>query len=262
MYRVSVIIGVYNCASTLPEALDSLYNQSYKDFKIIICDDGSSDDTYAIAQDYASHYDNIVLIRNERNLGLNATLNKCLDLVDTPYVARMDGDDISLPDRFAIQVEFLDSHPEYAFVSGEMICFDEGGDFRHIRVKECPNALDFVYKPPFLHAPVMVRSEAYRQVRGYSVDKRLLRVEDYHLWFKMYAKGFIGYNLQIPLYKMRDDRNALSRRNFKARYNEMYVKLIGYKMLHIPKKYYIYSIVPLLKWACPTPIYRYFHSKR
>lgn len=259
--KVSVIMGIYNCASTLAEALDSLLAQTYQDFKVIMCDDGSTDDTYMIAKKYVECHDNFLLIQNERNIGLNATLNRCLDFVDTPYVARMDGDDISLPDRFAVQVEFLDSHPEYAFVSGEMICFDEKGDFRHISVKEHPSILDFIPNTPFLHAPVMVRTDAYRKVGGYTIDKRLLRVEDYHLWFKLYAKGYIGYNLQQPLYKMRDDRNALSRRNLRNRYNETYVKIIGYKMLRIPKRYYIYTIVPLLKWACPTPLYRYFHSK-
>lgn len=261
-YKISVIIGVYNCASTLPEALDSLYNQTYQNFKIIICDDGSSDNTYKIAKTYASRYDNIVLIKNDHNIGLNATLNKCLSLVDTPYVARMDGDDISLPDRFESQVDFLDKHPEYAFVSGEMICFDETGDFRHIHVIERPTPLDFVKKTPFMHAPCMVRAEAYRSVGGYTVDKHLLRVEDYHLWFKMYANGFKGYNLQKSIYKMRDDRNARNRRTFKARYNEMYVKYIGYKMLNLPKRYYPYAIVPILKWMLPTSIYRYFHNRR
>lgn len=261
MYKVSVIMGVYNCVSTLTEALDSLYNQTLSNFKIIICDDGSSDDTYAVAESYALSHDNIVLIRNERNLGLNATLNKCLAMVDTPYVARMDGDDVSLPDRFSEQVDFLDSHPEYAFVSGEMICFDENGDFRHIFVKETPKNVDFVSKTPFLHAPCMVRAEAYKAVGGYSVDKRLLRVEDYHLWFKMYAKGYKGYNLQKPVYKMRDDRNAMARRNFRARYNEFYVKRIGYRMLKLPKRYYIYAIIPLLKWMCPTILYKRIHNR-
>ena len=100
MARISVIMGIYNCASTLVEALDSLYAQTYQDFKIILCEDGSTDDTFEVAQQYASRHDNIVLIRNDKNMGLNYTLNRCLELVDTEYVARMDGDDISLPTRF------------------------------------------------------------------------------------------------------------------------------------------------------------------
>ena len=105
--RISVIIGIYNCAPTLVEALDSLYNQTFKDFKIILCDDGSSDDTYNVAKDYVSRHDNIILIRNECNMGLNYTLNHCLKYADTEYVARMDGDDISMPTRFEKEINFL-----------------------------------------------------------------------------------------------------------------------------------------------------------
>ena len=78
MIRISVLMGIYNCASTLVEALDSLYAQTYQGFKVILCDDGSTDDTYAVAKDYAAQHDNIVLLRNERNIKLAATLNHCL----------------------------------------------------------------------------------------------------------------------------------------------------------------------------------------
>ena len=78
--RISVIIGIYNCASTLVEALDSLYAQTYQNFKIILCEDGSGDNTYQIAKDYASKHDNIVLLKNEKNMGLNSTLNLVVNL--------------------------------------------------------------------------------------------------------------------------------------------------------------------------------------
>ncbi|MBR1626436.1 MAG: glycosyltransferase family 2 protein, partial [Bacteroidales bacterium] len=124
MYRITVIMGIYNCASTLVEALDSLYAQTYKNFKIVLCDDGSTDETYEVAKNYARNKDNIILIKNDKNLKLAATLNHCLKYADTEYVARMDGDDISLPERFEKEIEFLDSHQEYAIVSCPMIYFD------------------------------------------------------------------------------------------------------------------------------------------
>ena len=83
MARISVIMGIYNCASTLVEALDSLYAQTYKDFKIILCEDGSTDNTYEIAKQFSSWHDNIVLLKNECNMGLNFTLNRCLEYADT-----------------------------------------------------------------------------------------------------------------------------------------------------------------------------------
>lgn len=259
-YRISVIMGIYNCATTLIEALDSLYAQTYQDFQIIMCDDGSVDNTYAIAQEYAKHHSNIILLKNDCNRGLNYTLNHCLEYVDTEYVARMDGDDISLPTRFEKEIAFLDSHPEYAIVSCPMIYFDENGDYKVGKTKSTdPIKRDFILSTPFCHAPCMVRSIAYKAVNGYSVDKRLIRVEDYHLWFKMYAAGYKGHNLSEPLYKMRDDRSATNRRTLSNRLNEVYVKHIGYKMLQLPIYYQIYAIRPLLVWLLPKPIYNYLH---
>lgn len=261
-YRISVIMGIYNCASTLIEALDSLYAQTYQNFKIILCDDGSTDNTYQIASEYAKTRDNILLIRNEYNRGLNYTLNHCLEYVDTEYVARMDGDDISLPTRFEKEISFLDSHPEYAIVSCPMIHFDENGDYKiGITRSISPKKEDFVKSTPFCHAPCMVRTIAYKKVGGYSISKRLLRVEDYHLWFKMYAAGYRGYNLSEPLYRMRDDRNAMNRRTFSNRLNETYVKHIGYKMLQLPFYYQFFAVKPILIGLLPKPIYNYLRRK-
>ena len=175
--RVSVIIGIYNCAPTLVEALDSLYSQTYQNFKVILCEDGSSDNTYEVAEQYATQHDNIILIRNEKNMGLNHTLNRCLELADTEYVARMDGDDISLPERFEKEVRFLDEHPEYAFVSSPMIYFDEQGEFRRGKQLNNPTGIDFLNGRTFCHAPVMMRRTAYEAVGGYTVSDFLLRLE-------------------------------------------------------------------------------------
>lgn len=212
-YRISVIMGVYNCAPTLAEALDSLLNQTYQDFKVIMCDDGSTDNTIEIAQSYVENYPNkFILIRNDHNMRLAATLNHCLQYVDTEYTARMDGDDISLPTRFEKEINFLDNHQEYALVSCPMIHFDEHGDFKIGTAIERPDKESFRKSTPFCHAPCMVRTAVYRQVGGYTVEPKTERMEDYYLWYKIYRCGFKGYNLQEPLYKMRDDRNAKARR--------------------------------------------------
>ena len=105
--KISVIMGIYNCASTLQEALDSLYTQTFQDFEIILCDDGSLDNTYQIAELNANSHKNIKLIKNEKNCGLNITLNKCLNIAEGEYIARMDGDDISHPTRFEKEAKAL-----------------------------------------------------------------------------------------------------------------------------------------------------------
>ena len=252
-------MGIYNCAATLQEALDSLYAQTYQDFEIILCDDGSKDDTYAVALENQRQHPNIVLLRNEQNLGLNATLNKCLAAAKGEYGARMDGDDISLPTRFEKQVKFLDGHPEYAVVSAPMIYFDENGEFRRGRGKGEVVARDFVAGSPVCHAPCMARTEVFRSVGGYSVDDRLLRVEDYHLWFKIFAAGHKLFMMDECLYKMRDDQNAYRRRTLKSRLNGVYVRSIGYRMIGLPFYYQIYALRPILVGLLPRKIYQILH---
>lgn len=261
MARITVLMGIYNCASTLVGALDSLYSQTFQDFKIVLCEDGSSDNTYDVAKAYADKRDNIILVRNEKNMGLNYTLNRCLEYADTEYCARMDGDDISLPTRFQKEIEFLDSHPEYAIVSTQMQHFDAEGIFRVGTGKGEPDVRTYPKSVPFCHAPCMVRTEAYKAVGGYTVDTKLLRQEDYHLWIKMYKHGYRGYTLDEPLYMMRDDRNAVRRRNFVSRRNEAYVKHLACKMLNLPFYYNLYCLKPLILSITPTWIYNLLHKR-
>ncbi len=262
-YRISVIIGIYNCADTLVEALDSLMAQTYQSFKVILCEDGSTDNTYQVAEDYIKQYPGrFVLVRNERNMGLNYTLNRCLELTDTEYVARMDGDDISLPERFEKEITFLNEHPEFAVVSGPMIYFDENGDYREGSGYGEVKKENFIHGTPICHAPCMARADAFKSVGGYSVDERLLRVEDYHLWFKLFAKGYRLYMLGEPIYKMRDDRNASSRRTWKNRLNEAYVKHIGFKMIGLPWYTQIFILRPILVFLMPKFLYNYLHRRR
>ena len=91
MVKVSIIMGIYNCATTLPEAIDSIFAQTYSDWQLILCDDGSKDGTYVVAKAYQERLpDKIILLKNEENMGLNHTLNRCLQVAAGEYVARMD----------------------------------------------------------------------------------------------------------------------------------------------------------------------------
>jgi glycosyltransferase EpsE len=259
--RISILMGIYNCASTLPEALDSLYNQTYNNFKLILCDDASTDNTYEVAKEYVIKYDNIILLKNEKNLKLAATLNRCLEHADTEYIARMDGDDISLPERFEQEITFLDNHPEYALVSCPMIYFDETGDWGVGSPKEKPTKEDFRYNSPFAHAPCMIRTNVLQDVGGYTVSSLLTRGQDYHLWHKIYKKGYVGYNLQVPLYKMRDDKNAVARRTFKTRCKSVIVKVKVMNALGI-KYGFIYAIPNFIKIFIPDFLMIFFRKMK
>lgn len=254
-------MGVYNCSRTVGEAIESILNQTIPDWEFIICDDGSSDDTYTIVQQYAQQYpDKFILLKNERNLGLNATLNRCLQVASGKYIARMDGDDICDPIRFSVELEILENEPDTAIVSTDMACFDERGVWGHMTHPLAPTKKDFLHGTPFCHAPCMVRREAYLAVGGYSEGARFERVEDYHLWLKMYKAGFTGKNLRLALYYMRDDRNANSRRKFKYRINEAYIKALAVQEFQLPFWGYIFALRPILVGLLPLKVYDSLHK--
>lgn len=260
--KISIIMGVYNCADTLEESINSILSQTYTNWHFIICDDCSVDNTYQILEQYQNKYpDKFTLLKNETNMGLNFTLNKCLEMCDGELIARQDGDDVSLPDRFEKEIEIL-KNDQFALVSSSMISFDENGDFGLIKHPEIPTVNDFRFGSPFCHAPVIIRKKVMDEVGGYTVAEHLLRVEDYHLWFKIYAKGYIGYNIQEPLYKMRDDRNATKRRNFKNRMNETKLKYWGFKEISVSKKYYYYILRPFILGLIPIWFYSFLHRSK
>ena len=261
--KISVIMGIYNCEDTLDEAIQSILDQTVTDWEVIMCDDGSTDHTYQIAKSYETKYtEKIRVLKNTVNKGLNYTLNRCLAAARGEYIARMDGDDKCSSERFERELEVFEREPDISIVSTDMEFFDETGCWGRISHPEYPQKEDFVHGSPFCHAPCMVRKEAFQKVGGYSEAKWLLRVEDYHLWVKMYAAGYRGKNLQIPLYQMRDDRNAYARRKFRYRVNEALVKIYLVKTLRLPFWKVIYAVRPILVGIMPNKLYDIIHKRR
>ncbi|MCU6686755.1 glycosyltransferase [Dorea acetigenes] len=266
--KVSIIMGIFNCERYLGDAIESILSQTFSDWEFIMCDDGSSDRTLQIAEKYKLKYPKkFVILKNEKNMGLNYTLNKCLAVANGEYIARMDGDDICAPTRLEKEVIFLENHPEFALVSTEMVMFDELGDWGIKKVIERPSKNDFCRHTPFFcHAAVMIRKRVFQEVEGYTVDPKLLRVEDCHLWFKIYGRGYVGANISEPLYKMRDDRNATNRRTFKARMNGIYVMWIGFHLLQMPWYKYWYvlrgAVLELVKCIIPLSVYEFLHKRK
>lgn len=267
--KISVAMAIFNCASTLREAIDSLLAQTYTDWELILCNDCSTDETLSIAKEYEAKYDNICLIENESNLGLPASLNKCIDKAQGDFIARMDGDDISLPERFEVEMSILEHHPEYALVSCAMINFDENGDWGIQRKPEKPSKMDFIIDSPFCHAPCIMRKDALADVGFYTVREDLRRGQDYYLWHKFYCKGYKGYNLQTPYYKMRDDKEAADRRGFNLNYWQRVkrsfmfskVKKEIFRNLNIPMMYRIFAFRPIFVSLLPYRIYSLLHKR-
>lgn len=264
MPKVSVLMGVYNCANTVEKSIDSIVAQSFTDWEFIICDDGSKDNTVAVVQAYAERESRIKFIQNDGNHGLTYTLNHCLSVATGEYCARMDGDDLCEPTRFQKQIDFLEQHPEYGFVSCKMTRFDEKGTYDVPTCLESyePTMLDYIKGSPFCHAPVMIRKSAYDAVNGYRDIPETLCVEDYDLWLRLYAAGIKGYILREPLYHMFDGREAAKRRTFKRRLNEAWVRKEGYKAINAPTIMRIFILKPILIGLIPQWLYVLMRRKK
>ncbi|GAB3805654.1 glycosyltransferase [Virgibacillus kimchii] len=260
--KVSVIMGIYNCEDTLKRCIDSILNQSYVNWELIMCDDASSDGTYDIAKEYADNYNNITLIKNEKNLGLAATLNRCISITKGRYIARTDADDICLPNRFEKQVDFLDSNPEYDVVGSSVILFDEDGDKGLRKNKKNPGKYTLITSVPFGHPTIMMKKSVYTDLGGYTVSERTRRGQDRDLWFRFYHKGFKGYNIQEPLYKYHESIDDYKKRNLTVAINRIRTSYLGFKLLKFPKRYYFFLLKPLIAALLPNSVMYRYHKRK
>lgn len=234
--KISVIMGIYNCAPTLPDAVESILKQTYTNWELIMCDDASTDTTYEVAEQYRQQYpDKIVLIRNQKNAGLAYSLNHCLENASGEYVARMDADDESYPERFEKQVAYLKEHPEMQLVGTSVQQFCETGLSGLMLAPEKPNYYTLRRTVPFRHATILTYKSVYDALGGYTVSERTRRSQDKDLFFRFYHKGFTGGNLVEPLYLGRDDMAAVRRRTFSVRWNSFLIVRDGFKLLKYPK---------------------------
>ena len=196
--KVTVLMPVYNAESTLREAMDSILAQTLTDFEFLIVDDGSTDGSAVLVRSYSDP--RIRLVQNERNLKLAATLNRGLDLARGEYVARMDADDVSLPDRLARQAAFLDSHPGVglcgtwaeAFGAGRFSMPNPTGP-ETIRAK-------LLFDSALVHPSVMLRRGLFNR-HGLRYPP-LAHFEDYALW-QQAARLFPLANLPAVLLRYR-----------------------------------------------------------
>lgn len=253
--KVSVIMGIYNCAATLPESIESIMGQTYDNVELVMCDDGSTDDTYNVAEEYRAKYpERIKLLRHDANLYLSKSLNDCIAASDGFYIARMDGDDISVPDRIEKQVAFLESHPDMQLVSTAMDVFNELGESHILAREPFPDKYSLKYGTCFNHATILTYRTVYEKLGGYTVSKRTRRGQDYDLWFRFYAAGFKGANMQEPLYRCREDMSAFKRRTFISRYRGFRTRMKGFRMLHYPLRWYYLPFKELAKGFVPTKL--------
>lgn len=264
--KISIIMGIYNCESTLEECLNSIINQTYTNWEVIMCDDCSKDNTYLIAKRYEEKFKGkIKVIRNKKNIKLAATLNKCLQYSTGDYIARVDSDDICMENRFERQVGFLEENKEYDLVGSQMLVFSDDKILGKKSIPEYPNKYTQRYSNPFAHPTVLVRKKVFDRLGGYSTSERNKRCEDVELWFRFYENNFKGYNIQEALYMYREDAKSLKKRKFKDAIDCACVYYSGFKKLKYPKKYYIYILKPIIANIIPKKVlqmYQIINGKR
>ena len=184
--RLSVAMAVYNNAPFLAEAIDSILAQTMGDFEFLIVNDGSTDGSAAIIDNYAERDGRIRAI-HQPNRGLVASLNLMIEEARAPLIARMDGDDISLPTRFERQLAFLDANPDYGVVGTSTHDIDEHGrlslneDFHPLDHDAFLAALET--GPWLCHPSVVMRRDVVRAAGGYRAAFR--HCEDYDLWLRL-----------------------------------------------------------------------------
>jgi glycosyltransferase involved in cell wall biosynthesis len=184
MPKVSVLLSIYNGERFLKEAIESILVQTFKDFEFIIINDGSTDKTGAILADYQQS-DPRIRVFDQENRGLIASLNRGCRLAQAAYIARMDADDISLPDRIAMQVDAMESHPEIGILGSAVEFIDEKGVPNGQRFYPNDSYLvgwTFLFGNNLAHPSVMMKRGVVDRVGYYR--REALYVEDYDLWVR------------------------------------------------------------------------------
>lgn len=202
MPKISTLMSVYNGDRYLEAAVDSILAQTFKDFEFIIINDGSSDRSLSILESYAKQDDRLRLI-NQQNSGLTKSLNKALALSCGELIARMDADDIAMPERFERQVEYLETHPKCVIVGCEVLQIDMDGDpicemgvaqsHKQIEtelLKGCGGAIR--------HPAVMMRREPLMAIGGYR--EKFKMTEDLDLFLRLAERGELANLPEVLLH--------------------------------------------------------------
>ncbi len=184
--KISVVMPVFNGADHLREAIDSILAQTFKDFEFIIVDDASTDNSRAIIKSYLDQ--RIKLFVNENNLGTAGSLNEAIGKSAGEYIARMDADDISLPDRFETQVKFLDENPQIAMVgTWARVIGDKAGLLIAHPTDPAILRSNLIFHASFVHPSVMIRRGFFSNL-GFKYDPEFRQGQDYKLWVQMSEK--------------------------------------------------------------------------
>lgn len=200
---VSVIIPCYNAEKYVEMAVRSIMQQTYRKLEIIVIDDCSTDSTLSILASLLGQDERIKFFRNNSNLKIVATLNRGIAAATGKYIARMDADDISLPERIQLQVNFMENNSDIMVCGGQCLKIDEQGQING-KIKYTTNSdelkAELLFFCPFAHPAVMIRKEIFNRRKLYK--EGMAPAEDYELWLNIAESGELA-NLPDYLIKYR-----------------------------------------------------------
>lgn len=207
---ISVLLPVYNAEPYLHEAIESVLNQTYRDFELLALNDGSTDNSLAILNEFAAR-DKRVRVISRENKGLVETLNELVSKASGEYLARMDADDICLPERFAKQIAFMDTHPEHVVVGSWVETINAKG--QQIGLIKSPihhadiDQAQLRGHTSICHPAAIIRKKAMRETAGYKPE--YICAEDLDLWLRLAEIGKLA-NIPEVLLKYRLHENSIS----------------------------------------------------
>ena len=209
---VSVVMPVYNAEPYIEDSLESIIKQSYQNFEFVIVDDASTDGTFKILQKYALQDSRIKLLRNQKNRGVSETVRKAIDNARGEYIARMDADDISLPQRIFKQVQYLEKHPKTVAIGGQCILIDKKGAI--IGQKTFPTKFEDIYRYIFHFVPIQqptLMVAVKRLPKNFDYYRGDLNTaEEIELIFKLFVHGKVeNLNETLLMYRMHDHNTSL-----------------------------------------------------
>ena len=181
---ISVIMSVYNSELYLREAIDSILDQTYSEFEFIITDDCSTDKSLRILEEYSKKDCRIVLLKNSENIGLTKSLNKMIEIAKGKYIARMDADDISLPNRFEKQYKFMEDNSEIGVLGSNIRYFGNIDQITSHPLEHEEIKIELFFKCVMMHPSVIMRKSIVNE-HNFRYDESFKISQDYELWCRM-----------------------------------------------------------------------------
>lgn len=256
--KVTVLMSEYNTKrEQLKQAVESILNQTYDNFEFIIIDDCSYKENIELIQSYKD--DRIRLIKNEKNIGLAASLNKGISLATTNYIIRMDTDDISKMDRIEKQMDFAKSNPQYSIISGRANFFDDNGIYYTTKDNGEISKNDLIKGTPFVHPTMLIKKNDIQKIGGYPLYRRC---QDYAMTMNMYANGFKGYIMNDILLDYRMDNDGYKKKKIRYRILESKIRFHYYKKLKINIFQYVYCVKPIVAGLIPKRLMQYYQKNK